>query len=424
MPQANDGATGDKTPSMEDKLELFYSKHLIKIWLLIILLPIIVISLGCVLLPEVFYDQFIWRYFWGTIEADAREKSYGDVTEAYNSVNTIVYAIILIVVIYWLYKMFKKFKIDLDFKFFIAIIPFIIIGSVARALEDAELFFAPVVYLFIAPIIYIFIGVVVIGLILVGVGIKRYIKRNRLKNSFIFMAWTFGFLDVFYLLTYIGFNNQFSYMLNPIVPVLISLIILVGYWKYSKLISDFEISGYLFVIGIWFLSINLIVLFQWQTIPSWTEAYNAANPDKDLQLQPFAFILVIALTILCTFLVFIIAKLLFKKYPAVAPFAAAINLLLFFGHFLDASATFIAIDYYGYVEKHVLPTFMIDVFHTAAIMYLLKALIIIIVVYFMDILYKKDFQNNPILAGLVKIAILVLGLGPGLRDILRLGIGV
>ena len=42
----------------------------------------------------------------------------------------------------------------------------------------------------------------------------------------------------------------------------------------------------------------------------------------------------------------------------------------------------------------------------------------------MDILYKKDFQLNPTLSGLVKIAILVLGLGPGIRDLLRLAIGV
>ncbi|UCG02737.1 MAG: DUF63 family protein, partial [Candidatus Heimdallarchaeota archaeon] len=112
------------------------------------------------------------------------------------------------------------------------------------------------------------------------------------------------------------------------------------------------------------------------------------------------------------------------KYPKILPYLAGTNLTLFFGHFLDASATFVAIDYYGYAEKHVVPVFMIEVFQTAAVMYILKAIIIIFVVYFIDILYKKDFQANPILTGLVKIAILVLGLAPGIRDLLRLAIGV
>jgi uncharacterized membrane protein len=98
--------------------------------------------------------------------------------------------------------------------------------------------------------------------------------------------------------------------------------------------------------------------------------------------------------------------------------------MLFFGHFLDASATFVAIDYYGYIEKHVLPTFLIELFNTAAVMLILKAILVILVIYFIDILYEKDFKSNPTMVGLIKIAVLVLGLAPGTRDVLRLAIGV
>ena len=34
-------------------------------------------------------------------------------------------------------------------------------------------------------------------------------------------------------------------------------------------------------------------------------------------------------------------------------------LILYFGHFIDGSATYLGIDKYGYVEKHVLPTWFI-----------------------------------------------------------------
>ena len=63
-----------------EQLLKFYSKHTLMIWLLIIFIPLIIITIGCLLWPELFYDQFIWRYFWGTIEADANPEDYGEVT--------------------------------------------------------------------------------------------------------------------------------------------------------------------------------------------------------------------------------------------------------------------------------------------------------------------------------------------------------
>ncbi len=411
-------------PSFLEHLEVIYSQHLLLIWLLIIFLPIIIISIGCIILPELFYDEFIWKYFWGTIEADAQEESYGEVTEAYNPVNTIFYGFIVIIVLYWTYKLFKKFKIELDFKFFIAIIPFIFVGGVSRALEDAELFFTPMAYFFIAPIIYIFIGIVVIGLIVIGVLIKKVSTNRNLQTGLLLIGGCLIVQDIIYLFIYFLLHNQFSYILHPIVPVTISILILVGLWKYIEYQKKFEISIFLFSMGLWFLTIGTIVILQWQSISSWTQAYNNANPGSEVQLQPLAFLLVMGLTIFSTFIIYFIAKALAVKYAQIVPFLAGINLIIFFGHFLDASATFIAIDYYNYTEKHVLPVFLIEIFQTAAVMYILKAIIIIIFVYFIDILYKKDFQSNPTLTGLLKIAILVLGLAPGTRDILRLTIGV
>ncbi len=425
MPSAKKQKASKKTdPLLINTLTTFYTKHLVLVWFLIIFIPILIIAIGCILLPELFYDDFVWRYFWGTIEADAEEKSYGDVTEAYNAVNTIFYGLVVIVVLYWIYKLFKKFEIVLDVKFFIAIIPFILIGGIARALEDAELFYKPIVYLFIAPIIYIFIGVVVLGLIALGVFIQRSIHKTGLQHGLIFAAGVFIGLDIIYLLVYILFSQQFSYILHPIVPVIISLIFIYGLIYYSKRIERFEVSVFLLLAGLWFLIINLLVLFQWQSIQSWTDAYLTANPGKIVQLQPVAFIQVIGLTVICVVIVYVIAKSLSTRYPKMLPFALGTNLILFFGHFLDASATFVAIDYFGYAEKHVLPTFLIESFNTAAVMLPLKGFIVVLIIYFMDILYKKDFQDNPTLTGLVKVAVLVLGLAPGIRDLLRLAIGV
>jgi uncharacterized membrane protein len=107
------------------------------------------------------------------------------------------------------------------------------------------------------------------------------------------------------------------------------------------------------------------------------------------------------------------------------------NLSLFLAHFLDASATYVSIDRpfgldipVGYGEKHVLPGFLISAFHTAAIMFVLKLIIVSLVVYLIDIEFKSDLGSNPRLVGLIKLCILILGLGPGTRDLLRLMLGV
>ncbi len=412
------------TKSTINKLIQIYQHHLVIIWLFIIVIPIIIITIGCFLLPDLFYDQFIWRFFWGTIEADAQDRSYGEITEEYNPVNTIVYALIVILTLYWIYKLFKKLKIEIDFKFFIAIIPFILIGGISRSLEDAELFSGPIVYLFIAPIIYVFIGLIVIGLSILGAGLKKFTSNSNLNQGILIIGWLLVCLDIIYLIAYFVFSDQFSYMLNPIIPVIISLILFVGFKKYIQIIKKIEIPIVLLMVGLWSLAINLIVLSQWQSVRTWSDAYSTVNPGKTIELQPIAFIIVFGIALLCVSVVYILARLFLTKYTSLKPFLLGTNLLLFFGHFLDASATFIAVDYYGYVEKHVLPSFLIDTFHTAAIMLILKAIIVIAVIYFIDILYKEDFQNNPTLTGLVRIAVLVLGLAPGIRDILRLAIGV
>ena len=89
MPNTPESSKTKKENTLMQKLVSIYSKYQLLIWLSVILVPIILITLGCIILPELFYDRFIWRYFWGTIEADAKEESYGEVTEAYNPINTI-----------------------------------------------------------------------------------------------------------------------------------------------------------------------------------------------------------------------------------------------------------------------------------------------------------------------------------------------
>lgn len=85
-------------------------------------------------------------------------------------------------------------------------------------------------------------------------------------------------------------------------------------------------------------------------------------------------------------------------------------------HFLDASATFIALSMFGYLEQHVLPRALIAGWGPIS-MFPLKAVVVVPVLVLLN-RYAKGTDRNYI--NFLKIAILILGLAPGLRDLIRL----
>ncbi|MCX9075531.1 MAG: DUF63 family protein [Candidatus Methanoperedens sp.] len=104
-----------------------------------------------------------------------------------------------------------------------------------------------------------------------------------------------------------------------------------------------------------------------------------------------------------------------------------LNISILFTHLFDASSTFVGIDWLGYSEKHVAPTFFIDLAgnymdHPSLVMYPLKLLVFIPVLYMLD--HKFDINKEKRLVALMKLAILVLGLSPATRNTLRILMGV
>ena len=87
-------------------------------------------------------------------------------------------------------------------------------------------------------------------------------------------------------------------------------------------------------------------------------------------------------------------------------------------HMIDASSTFVAVDFLGFAEKHPLPTFLIGITHTAAVMYALKLIILIPAIYYLNKEIKSENMRNFIL-----IAVTVLGLAEGLRNLLTVVFG-
>jgi len=93
--------------------------------------------------------------------------------------------------------------------------------------------------------------------------------------------------------------------------------------------------------------------------------------------------------------------------------------LLIFGHLLDASATSYGIDIHPihYVEQHVVGSTLIEATGTAFSMFLLKIAVLIPAVYILE-MYKKE--GSPGLWHLILLAMIAVGMAPGIRDMVRM----
>lgn len=123
-----------------------------------------------------------------------------------------------------------------------------------------------------------------------------------------------------------------------------------------------------------------------------------------------AFFLIIFLTLISCALFFLAAKRYSPFFSKKLPF------LLVSAHFFDASTTFTGIQFYGYTEQHVLPALLIGMFGPFA-MYALKLLVVPFVVKTVSSAQKDE-------RALLYFAIFILGVGPGLRNLLRIFFGV
>lgn len=244
----------------------------------------------------------------------------------YTLLNTIVFGVILGIVVILVIKMFKYIKKDPG-ELLIPVIPFIFLGSGARALVDNGIY--PLTLWLVTPGIYILTGIVTIATLLISVYVER--------------------------------KTNFDYR---------KLMIIVG--------VILCIPNILYINHINWTAFGEVIV-TWAAVSS----------------------------------IFVILRnkldLLRNK----------LNLSAILAHLFDAASTFIAVDFYGYGEQHVLPNALMDIAGTAAIMFPLKIAVILGALYVID-----EYIEDNTIKNMLKLAIFILGLAPGLRDFLSLIMGV
>jgi len=339
-------------------------KHKTFIYLSILLLIIVAIIVGYIVAPSLVYDQWIWKYYWGPVVADATPNSmtatYNGIQaeEGYTLLSEITYGIILIAALFVIYKLLKKLEITIDWRFCLALMPYILFGPVTRTLEDTNYFNEPFVYWFISPLIYLQIAAYALLFLLLGYYLEqKYNKRRLTVNTVVFLGGAILLLPSLYL---------------------------IARW----ILGD-----------------------QW-------------SASAGVRFDVFA--IVIGLVALIVGLVYLVAYL-YRHKENMAVYKNPLNLAILAGHLIDGITSYISIkDPFlmglSYSEKHPASNALLEIW--GPLFPIAKFALVIVVIYVFDILYKEELKDHFTLVNLLKIGILILGFSPGLRDLLRVTMGV
>ncbi len=349
---------------MQRKMKIIdlYKKNKLTFFIYVLLIIIVFIMVAVVLMPSIFYDQWIWRHYWGPVVADAAGGvAYHNgirADEGYTMIAEITYGIILIFALYGLYKLFKRLKIDVNWRFALALMPYILYGPISRVLEDAGYFDEPIVYWFISPFIYVQIAFFALLFLLFG-----YYLEKRLKNPKI------------------------------------------------------TTNRILFIGGLVFLLPSLYLVAKWMIGDQW-------GPTTGVRFD--VFLIIIALVFLIVGAVYL-ATYIFKNKEKFAVYKNPLNLSMFIGHLIDGLTSYISIkDPFlmglNYAEKHPASNLLLEIW--GPLFPIVKFILIIVVIYIFDIYFKDELKNYSNLVNMLKICILILGFSPGVRDLLRVTMGV
>jgi len=401
-------------------LRTITARQKIALFLGIFLGIISLIIIGYLLAPTVVYDQWIWKYYWGPVVADAsgHTVSYHGVTaqEGYTILSEITYGLILICALFGLYKLLKKLDIRIDWHFCVALLPYILFGPVTRVLEDTNYFTDPLVYWFISPLIYFQTAFYVLVFLILGYYLQKRAYPQR-KTLFI-LLFVFILLDSFYTIIWaLGIHYGasliepgFFYGLSVLafLPLLYRVI-----KKQMMTVNTVVFSGGLFIVLPCFFLIG-----RWVIGDTWSDSYGSYLN---------VFLLVIGLVILIVMSVYLIAWV-FRKHESISVYKNPLNLSMLAGHLIDGITSYVSIydplqmGLPSYIEKHPASNGLMELW--PPLFPIVKFLLIIMVIYIFDIVYKKELEKYSRLVNLLKIGIFILGISPGLRDLLRVTLGV
>jgi len=385
---------------------------------IVILLLLIVIIIGCLVAPGIFYDQWIWKYYWGPVVSDVAGHPvtwHGvQANEGYTLVSEVTYGLILLGALYGIYQLLKRLQVTIDWWFCAALFPYILFGPVTRVLEDTTYFSEPFAPWFISPLIYFQTAFYALGFVIIGYYTQKQ-KIRFFKKPVILPLIIFICINLFYILLWISNVSYGSYILHPFEFILCSCVAFLPVVVFYKKIT---LNTIVFSGGLLVLLPPLYLIGRWMAGSAWN---GSAGVRADV------LVLILGLIVLICSVVYLVSGL--KRWKTTLKvYRAPLNIAMLSGHLVDGLTSYVSIydplrmGLPSYLEKHPASNFLMELW--PPLFPIVKFILIIMVIYLFDIMYKEELRHHQTLVNLLKIGIFILGVSPGVRDLLRVTMGV
>ncbi len=403
------------------RFQEYIKKHAILLLFLLIVCICLGIVLGCIYAPTIFYDQWIWKYYWGPVVSDAagHTVTYHGVSakEGYTLVSEITYGGILICALYGIYRLLKKLDICIDWRFCLALMPYILFGPVTRVLEDTEYFTEPTVFWFISPLIYLQIA----GYTLCFVFLGWYLQKNAAQQplrTVLDVGFVFLFINILYSILWTLDVRYGVFLIHPLFFVFSSFVAFLPILLYFYTKKPITVNTVVFSGGLLFLLPAVYLILLWVSGEPWSATAG---------IHVHVFLFIVFLVSVITAAVYGVAQI-FRGKTWSEPYRKPLNLAMLVGHLVDGITTYVSIYdplqmiALGYGEKHPASNFLMELW--PPLFPVVKCFLILTVIYLFDVQYKDELQHHYTLVNLLKIGILILGFSPGVRGLVRVTLGV
>ncbi|MBT60163.1 MAG: hypothetical protein CMA63_01240 [Euryarchaeota archaeon] len=419
---------------------------------------------GLVLANQTVWVEGLKPIIWDPILEDAGAAGDAD----YNSMNTAIYTFSMLACVVVLQALFRKANLPADDKMLIALTSWVCLAPVLRVLEDADFFNSDMDWLFISPIIHLHLAA---WLVVVG-GVSKYLAQRwngddsdraeimvrksllPILSLLLFFHWAYLYQPAYSShetmgmpWVYVGLFASFGVLFGVVFKTrgwpAISRSLLafgsaasvlgVGHWiqflstpwaqESSRVSESIAIWPIFVVLGIPALVCYVMykqgiddarhirltgyeagVLPEGISIKAWEKA------GSELEHHP--------------------VEMLSRK----ALLASPMVLVMVFGQLCDGFATMVGIDFFGYGEKHVVSNQVIvyggqinDALGVSlgegAWLFVVLKTVLIAAITWMFVEMKVENRQRHIRI-LIVLAVMIVGLAPGLRDIGRLMLGV
>jgi len=389
--------------------------------------------------------DFVYTYYLDPISGE----STGD--SGYNMVNTMTYGVVLAMFAIALSGWLRHLGIDPSDKTLLALLPFVLWAALGEVVEDAEMFGEFFSAWFVSPGVHFQTAGWVIIAGWAGYAISSSDSDDEKKKENVKSVSTLIIFSQFILYGVsigVSFGEANYFGIPPM--LLFSGFALIVPWLLESSAEAFDsVQRTVYFSGVG----GCVVLFGALATFLATDHYAAGKDLSDLNLWPVAVVVGVPV-LLCMWMLEqgreaagkladldIVAgvlppgmnedeylaseskeKDLIESLRLKATMAYPVAFLPVAGQLLDGLATFIGIDFFGYHEKHIVSARVIELFDTAATFALLKFAIGGIIFWFYSMANFEYRQQH--LRLLIGLALMVVGMAPGLRDVGRLMLGV